>query len=524
MSCRLKHALLLSSLILSSCASIKPLIGTDESNARDERNNEKLSNLVEIKEMEEALEEVEVSKSSSVEEIKEAENKIVEAFEEEETESEEVADAQKESTEAPEFQLDYKKKHFDFWVSYFTKREKARFLRHVQNGERFKSVVEQVFEEEGLPKDLFYVGLIESGYNTHIKSSASAVGPWQFIKGTADRYGLRVDQSLDERRNIHKATRAAANYFKDLYNIFGSWELALCAYNAGEYRIINAIRKGNTRDYKELVQKKLLPKETIFYIPKVAAAKYLVEKKKIGQRGHHESKFYGNAVAIEMDKGFSLSKFSKKIGVSYTTMKKLNPDVKKDWVSPVRRRNSFVYVPTKFQSVAESKAAKLKGKRIVATESTEFHKVKRGENLSRIAQKYGTTIDQIKNLNGLRRSRIYIGQKLKVSGSRATASVNHRDSTPQYHRVKSGENLSLIARKYGMTLSALKRLNHMRSSKILVGQKLKVSSQGKLYTVKAGDNLYRIARKYGVSVNKIVQANSLSDRTIYPDQKIILPI
>src|SRR5690606_20591107 len=92
------------------------------------------------------------------------------------------------------------------------------------------------------------------------------------------RYGLRVDKSVDERQNIHKATAAAARYFRDLYNIFGSWELALCAYNAGEYRIIGAIRKGNTRDYRELVKKGLLPKETIYYIPKVVAAKTIAKK------------------------------------------------------------------------------------------------------------------------------------------------------------------------------------------------------------------------------------------------------
>ena len=150
----------------------------------------------------------------------------------------------------------------------------------MKNGEKYRPIVTRIFKKHGLPVDLFYVGLIESGFNSHIRSHADAVGPWQFIKGTATRYGLRVDRHVDERRNIHKATEAAAGYFKDLYNIFGSWELALCAYNAGEYRIINAIRRGNTRDYRELVRKKLIPKETIYYVPKVAAARYLSKYRK----------------------------------------------------------------------------------------------------------------------------------------------------------------------------------------------------------------------------------------------------
>ncbi len=526
MSLRIKHALVLSSLLLSSCASIRPLGQTSENEESREKLASELENIVEIKEMEESLEKVEVSKSSSVEEIEEAESKIVEAFESVEEKEEDVSVAQEAQEEGPAFTLDYKKKHFKFWVNYFENRENARFLRHIKNGERFKTVVQKVFEEEGLPKDLFYVGLIESGYNTHIRSHASAVGPWQFIKGTATRYGLRVDASLDERRNIHKSSYAAASYFKDLYNIFGSWELALCAYNAGEYRIINAIRRGNTRDYKELVRKKLLPKETIFYIPKVAAAKYLIETKNMGKRGHSESSFYDSAVPIEMDKSFSLSKFAKRIGVSYSTMKKLNPDAKKDWVGSVRRRNSFVYVPAKYKVIAEAKASSLKSRK-VATGKVRYHKVRRGDNLSHIASRYGTSINNIKDLNGLRRNRIYIGQKLKVTGSRSVSSVKRstsKKSRPAYHRVRRGENLSLIARKYSMSISSLKRLNQMRSSKILIGQKLKVKADSKMYTVKKGDNLYRIARKYGLSVKRIVQVNSLHSKTIHPNQRIILPI
>lgn len=524
MSLRIKHALIISTLVFSSCASIRPL-GHEEYQSENTRSKD-LSNLVEIKEMEKSLEEV--SKDSSVEEIKEAEEEIVATFDDSEKNDEVKKNEENEEKDIivedePSFALDYKKKHFDFWVKYFQKRERARFLRHIKNGERFKSVVEKVFEEEGLPKDLFYVGLIESGYNTHIKSRASAVGPWQFIKGTATRYGLRVDSSLDERRNIHKATYAAASYFKDLYNIFGSWELALCAYNAGEYRIINAIRRGNTRDYKELVRKKLLPKETIFYIPKVAAARFLVEKKKLGVRGHSEAKIYNDSVAIEMDKSFSLSKFGKQIGASYSTLKKLNPDVKKDWVKRVRRRNSYIYVPSKLKSVAETMANKLKGGRRVASKGN-FYKVRRGDSLSVIASRYGTSISRIKQLNNLSRSKIYIGQRLRVSGSVASRSYASIKSNYSIHKVRRGENLSLIAKKYGMSVHKLKRLNRMRSSKILVGQKLKVSPSGKLYTVRRGDNLYRIARKHGVSVNKIVKANSLSSKTIHPNQKIFLPI
>jgi len=156
--------------------------------------------------------------------------------------------------------LRYSKKLYNFWIKYFTKRDRNRFIKHMKNGKKYKTVTDKIFRKHGLPTDLFYIGLVESGYNAKIRSRAGAIGPWQFVRGTGKRYGLRIDHSIDERRNIFKATEAAAKYFKDLYNIFGSWELALCAYNKGEYGMIRAIRKGKTRDYRRLIKLRLIPK------------------------------------------------------------------------------------------------------------------------------------------------------------------------------------------------------------------------------------------------------------------------
>ncbi|TDJ06041.1 MAG: lytic transglycosylase, partial [Deltaproteobacteria bacterium] len=125
--------------------------------------------------------------------------------------------------------LRYYQGHYKYWKKYFSTKRKKGFLRFLRNGARFKNIIENIFQVNGLPKELYYVGLIESGYYLKAKSVANAVGPWQFIKGTGKRYGLRIDRYVDERKSIFKSTWAAAQYFKDLYNIFGSWELALCA-------------------------------------------------------------------------------------------------------------------------------------------------------------------------------------------------------------------------------------------------------------------------------------------------------
>ena len=487
-----------------------------------------------------------------------------------------------------ELSLRYKEKHYRHWLKYFTGKNKKRFLRQLKKGDKYRGIIQAVFREHGLPEDLFYVGLIESGFYTHARSHASAVGPWQFIRGTGKRYGMRIDRHIDERRSIYKSTEAAAQYFKDLYNIFGSWELALCAYNAGEYRIINAIRKGNTRDYKKLVKKRLIPKETIFYIPKVAVARYL-DKKWNRTIDEDARDFYENVEFLKINRTLNLSKVARNIGMDWKTLKKLNPDLNSYWVRP-RRRTFDLYIPKQKKQIAMSylKSLGYRVERYIAQKPTRsrnftkakssrktrrYHRVRRGENLASIAKKFGTTIRAIKRENRLRSSKILVGQRLKIGHSRS------QRKTAKTYRVRRGDNLAVIAKKFGTTVRAIKRKNGLRSGKILVGQRLKItrpqsqrkgknfyrvrrgdnlamiakkfgttaraiktknglrssrilagqrlrmpsSTSRRYYVVKRGDNLTRIAERFGVSIEKLLSINSLDDKTIYPRQKIIIP-
>ncbi len=418
--------------------------------------------------------------------------------------------------------LDYKQKHFDFWLGYFSKKEKDRFIRHANNGAKYRSVINQILTSHGLPTDLFFVGLIESGYNTHIRSHASAVGPWQFIKGTATRYGLRVDSQVDERSHIIKATEAAASYFKDLYNIFGSWELALCAYNAGEYRIINAIRKGNTRDYKELVRKKLIPKETIFYIPKVAAARELYEESKkygLSLPSRIESPFE-KVKPVKVSRSFDLYKKAKELNVSLSTFKALNPDLRQRWIKVNRRKNQMVFIPTSlntdFSSLKEIDVVRVSQ----ADNKTKkkVYRVKRGDNLITISKRLGVDLDTLKKINGISGSKIYVGQKLKVHNkARQVAS-----SSEVKYKVRSGDNLYKISRMFKITISEIKNLNSLRSSKLYVGQQLLVKGQSSTYKVRRGDNLTKISRKFGVPVRAIKKVNDLDSNLVYSGQVLTI--
>jgi hypothetical protein len=137
---------------------------------------------------------------------------------------------------------------------------------------KYEAMMHKVFQEEGVPQELIYTGLVESAYNPQAESSAGAMGIWQFIPATAKRYGLQQIGSIDERTDPEKSTRAAARYLKNLYGMFGDWNLALAAYNAGEYRVLRTIEKTGVKDFWQMSLQGLLPQETINYVPSVLAA------------------------------------------------------------------------------------------------------------------------------------------------------------------------------------------------------------------------------------------------------------
>ncbi|MEX1099457.1 MAG: LysM peptidoglycan-binding domain-containing protein, partial [Bacteriovoracaceae bacterium] len=374
-------------------------------------------------------------------------------------------------------------------------------------------------DDYGLPKELFYVGLIESGYYLGAKSHAGAVGPWQFIRDTGRRYGLTIRSGIDERRSIAKSTQAAALYFQDLYNIFGNWELALSAYNAGEYGIVRRIRKAKTRDYYELSAKRVLPKETIHYVPKVLAAmKIMQNPKKYNIRPPKvKADLYANTKEVTLKNSVKIDYLAKKTGVSKSQILALNPDIY--WRTIPYVRNGFkIYLPNKDYKVIES--INSSARRVAQnSSSSSSYKVRKGDNLISIARRYNVGLNELKRANRIRRSNhIRVGQRLKIPGLAQAA---------QTYRVKSGDNLISIAKRFNVSLTQLKGINRIkRSNHIRIGQNLKIpgaSEQLVVYKVKRGDNLYELARRNHTSISKILKLNNLRKRTIYVGQKLSLP-
>ncbi|MEZ4871929.1 MAG: transglycosylase SLT domain-containing protein [Bdellovibrionales bacterium] len=276
------------------------------------------------------------------------------------------------------------------WLDYFQSRGKPHMQRYLQRSTRYIPLMKKILKEEGVPEDLVYIALIESGFNAKAYSPAAAVGYWQFIRPTGKRYNLKITPLMDERKDVVASTRAAANYFKSLYNIFGNWYLAMASYNTGEGRVMRAIMRLQTRDFFEIVDRRRLPRETRNYVPKFLAAKLI---------GYYPRRFgfqnldYQDEISfdtINVVHGVSLKKIGEQIGVPYERMKLLNPAYLSDYVPYMKDYPTFVRVPKGLgqQTVAILDQAKSSPPKYVAG-AGYIYRVRRGDTLSHIARRQG---------------------------------------------------------------------------------------------------------------------------------------
>jgi membrane-bound lytic murein transglycosylase D len=212
----------------------------------------------------------------------------------------------------------------------FSNGQKAVFAVYLSRSGRYLAMMRRIFRERGLPQDLVYLALIESGFNPWARSPAAAVGPWQFIEGTARRYGLKVNDWVDERRDPEKATRAAASYLQDLFRQFGCWYLAAAGYNAGEQRVEGALLRNDEDTFWALARKGLLPRETCQYVPQfIAAALIAKNPSKYG----FDQVAYQRPFACEQVRvpgGTDLRRFAQVLEIDYQDLRELNPELKRD--------------------------------------------------------------------------------------------------------------------------------------------------------------------------------------------------
>jgi membrane-bound lytic murein transglycosylase D len=221
------------------------------------------------------------------------------------------------------------------WINHFTTKGRGTFLRWLSRGEALRESVKPLLRQHGVPAEIFYLAMIESGFNHGAKSHAKAVGTWQFMKGTAKLYGLRMDRYVDERRDPVKATVAAASYLRDLHAEFGDWNLAMAAYNAGPGRIAGALRKSGAGDYWSLVETAKIPLETKQYVPKVMAAMILATNAgKYGFSVVSDKQDSMPETTVNITTSTKLRKLASTLGVSVEQIKRWNPELVGDATPP----------------------------------------------------------------------------------------------------------------------------------------------------------------------------------------------
>ena len=433
------------------------------------------------------------------------------------------------------------------WIGRYTRTHRGACEAALKRSGQYLDMFRKIFAEEGLPQDLVYMAHVESGYKTSAYSRAHARGVFQFIAGTARRYGLRVDAWADERSDPERSARAAARYMRDLYAEFGDWNLCFAAYNAGEGKIRRAIARSGTRDFWTIARTRHIRLETKNHIPAIQAAALI--SKSPGQ--------YGFSVVpdppieydtIEVEGAADLGVLARCAGVEIDEMKRLNPALRRGQTPPTGTFD--VRVPAgRGEETLEALAAIPQSERVLYAR----HPVRRGETLSTIARRYGVGVSLIQQANHLGRSTlIHVNQTLLIPTSsasraairapeRAVAAVQAPEGEPLTYRVRRGDTLSAIAERYDTTPASIAAASGISVRRTLrVGQRLTVlpgvrvaaaqstrpaqSAGGTdklVHTVRRGDTLWRIASLYRTTVNVLCSLNDIApNATLHPGLKL----
>lgn len=428
-----------------------------------------------------------------------------------------------------------------YLVDRYTGNGRRTFTRWMQRSGRYLPMMREVFAREGLPQDLATLAMVESGFNSNAHSWANAVGHWQFIESTGRMYGLDNDWWHDERRDVEKATLAAARYLKDLYQRFdGDWYLAVASYNAGPGKISRAIKKYRTRDFWELCRGDYLQDETKNYVPKLLAA--LLISKQPAKYGFCDIKYEDPMQfdSVVLSEATDLELVAELTGAAYADLKTLNPELKR-WCTPPNQHNYRLRVP-----VGSSAGFAQKYAAVPAAERARYkrHEIQSGDTLQHLAKRYRIRVDDIIALNKISNPRaLRIGQNLILPLHRDFSSLplteledDYQRSRRRHYKVRSGDSLWTIARKCNVTEKQLRVWNRLGWSNVIQpGQTLAVSApassrsrksgvrQKVIYQVQSGDTLWGIGQQFSVQTRDIQQWNALGkNHVLHPGDKLTL--
>lgn len=447
------------------------------------------------------------------------------------------------------------------FIDYFSKKNKNYLTIMESRKNVYFPIFEEYLKKHNMPDELKYLSIVESGLNPKAMSRVGAAGLWQFMPATGKIFDLKQDVYNDDRLDPYKSTEAACLYLKQLYKMFGDWQLALASYNCGPGNVRKAIRKSGYKDgFWEVYNH--LPRETRSYVPQFIAVMYVMNN--LNEYGlQTDSLEYAMAFdTIQINKTINLDVFCDQLGICKDDLMKLNPSLRRD-ILPGYLNYSLRVPADMISTLQENRVAILdsafiaKEERVAFEETVQpsktYYTVRQGDYLGKIADKNKVSVSQLQKWNNLSKTTVHVGQRLVIYSKQASAT--YADTKPgkattqnastkveanpvvsnTHHIVKSGENLHLIAQKYQVSLADLRSWNNLSTTVIHVGQKLLIQTASeestvtvsqdlpKFYMVQPGDTLWSISKKYtGLTVEEIKKMNNLKDENIKPGMKLIL--
>lgn len=373
--------------------------------------------------------------------------------------------------------------------------ERNFFERSYERAGYYLPIMKQQLRQAGLPEELAWLPLVESGFQVHALSKARALGPWQFIPSTGYKYGLNRDLYIDERMNVEKSTQAAIAYLTDLHGLFGDWLTSLAAYNCGEGRVLKVISRQQINyldHFWDLYQQ--LPYETARYVPRFLATLHIVKNPK--KFGMNLPEPYAKPIAYETvktNKSMKLFDIACQMGISTDTLVMLNPELRHQ-ITPDRPYD--LKIPQGLGQQYALVADQIKESKPPAPPERERrtkvvkYKVKRGESLASISKKFGTSPKAILSANGLKsESQVTEGRTLKIPAKQREAQTQvasgkkgkgkkkaAAEPAVIKYTVKKGETLTQIAKRYNTSTAEIKKMNGISGTQLKSGQVLKIKN------------------------------------------------
>jgi len=403
-------------------------------------------------------------------------------------------------------------------IKYYLKNRKRSFERLIGLSEYYFPVFEEHLAKYNVPLEIKYLAIVESALNPRAVSHMGATGLWQFMYGTGKQYKLDIDTFVDERSDLLKSTEAACQYMTQMYEIFGDWDLVLASYNAGPGNVAKAIRRsGGKQNYWNI--RPFLPKETQGYVPAFLATMYVFEYHK--EHGISPKKFDYNPMltdTIQVKSKMTFKQLSDLLDISVEELQFLNPSYKRDLIPHVKNKKHYVRLPLDKVALFTSNEDKVYAyinynfnlrerpneqvSTAWAATTMKTHTVRKGESLGVIARKYGVSVEQLRKLNNIKGNNLAVGKKIKVETQIQSAVAAAPKSQPK-PQPKSQPVAVVDSSK--------------TNQQVVLNQ-----TSTALHTVSKGETLNQLSQKYQVSVDDLKTWNSLESSSIKIGAQLIV--